>query len=53
MATPQIDGKTDLSEYILGDSAHYPHFEQPEEYAGVIEEFCSRVEAQRSESVKK
>jgi len=45
LASPQQDGRTELSEVILEDCAHYPHFEQPEKYSSLIEEFCSRVES--------
>ena len=37
--------KNKLSEVILEDCAHYPHFEQPEKYSQCIELFCFNAES--------
>ena len=34
-----------LQEVVLEDCAHYPHFEQPENYSQCIDEFCSTAES--------
>jgi len=45
LITTMEDVRSDLEEVVMKDCAHYPHFEQPDNYSSEVEAFCSMSES--------
>mmetsp|Transcript_18728 Transcript_18728/g.34513 ORF Transcript_18728/g.34513 Transcript_18728/m.34513 type:complete len:91 (+) Transcript_18728:464-736(+) len=44
LASPEKDGQSEPKDIVIQDCAHYPHFEQPENYSYEVEQFCYAAE---------